>query len=259
MSTRITASARMNAACQQLLRERLSLPAGAALEFGNLHAVLATGQADLSSLQELIWARPVSTALSTLTPGLFGQVNSLLNSTSLAGDLPVIASSVQQGITSALAEAEAAIATAVRDATAEAFAEAGAELGYTVSVCRGPEATGLEMRRDHEILLLRIADGGAVESDHAGLAGAACGDRQRDLEHAAARRGITLTGRQQEDHGSAQGGTLIRLAAARRDPSLARAAALAAVRPGSGAPARARSRAENAVEPERRRRAAGPR
>ena len=43
-----------------------------------------------------------------------------------------------------------------------AFAEAAVELGYTVLPERGAEVTGLELRRDNELLLLRVHDGGLV-------------------------------------------------------------------------------------------------
>jgi hypothetical protein len=124
---------------------------------------------------------------------------------------------------SAVAAASSAIAGATRDITAEAFAGAAHELRYTVSMCRGTTATGLELRRANEVVLLRIHDGGAIESDHAGLLDGSCGDRQRELEEAVARRGITLTGRKQRNHGAYHGGELISAAASRGDASLARA------------------------------------
>jgi hypothetical protein len=94
---------------------------------------------------------------------------------------------------------------------------------------------------------MRVDDGGAVESDHAGLVGSVCGDRQRELEEAAARRGVMITHRDEQRHSSTRGGDLIRAAASRRDPSLARAVALSA-RP-AAPPGPRRSRA---AEPEQR-------
>jgi len=114
------------------------------------------------------------------------------------------------------------VATATRDVTAESFAKAGTDLGYTVSVCQGSEATGIELRHDHEVLLPRIRNGGEIEADHARLVNATCGDRQLELEQAVGRRGVTLTNRRQRYHDASHGGNLI-TAAARRDTSLARA------------------------------------
>lgn len=240
MSTRVTASARMSAACQQLLRERLNLALDATVELGSLNTMLETETFSLHALREIITAEPVSMALGALAPDRFDHACELLANAEPAADSGALTSSAQAGLADALATADAVIAAATRDITAEAFAAAGAELGYAVSVCRGDLATGIELRREHEILLLRVDDGGSVESDHAGLVDATCGDRQVELERAAARRGIALTRRDQDDHGTADGGKLIRAAAARRDPSLARATVLDAQQPRPSAPVRSR-------------------
>lgn len=261
MSTRVTASTRMSAACQQLLRERLDLTLDATIELGNLNMIMETEQVSLPSLREIITAEPVSMTLGTLVPDLFEHTRGLLaaeeSAAESAADPRALASLAQAGLADALAAAGAVIADTTRDITAEAFAEAGAELGYAVSVCRGDVATGIELRREHEIVLLRVEDGGSVESDHAGLADGTCGDRQRELEQAAARRGITLTHRDQEDHGTAAGGKLILAAAARRDPSLARATALDAQQPRASVPAPGRLASAGQDEERRRARRAG--
>jgi hypothetical protein len=258
MSTRVSAQTRMSAACQQLLRERLNLTAEATVDLANLNAIIQTERIDLPSLQEMVSARPVSATLGTLAPSAFETARSLLTSTEPVADPWTLAASAQAGLTSALAAADTAIGHMTRDITTEAFAVTGAELGYEVFVCRGDVATGIELRREHEILLLRVANGGAVDFDHAGLADAACGDSQRELEQGVARRGITLIRREQTDHGRVQGGNLIRAAAARRDPSLARAVILDLQGPvQAGAPARRRLALADPPEVRRRARRAG--
>lgn len=134
------------------------------------------------------------------------------------------------------------VTVTVRDIIANAFADAGLDLGYTVSVCGAEAATGLELRREHEIVLLRVHDSGEVEFDHAGLSDAACTDRQLKLEQAVARQGVVLTQRIQHDHGTPQGGALIADALATGDPSLARATALTASRPTQRVPARGQTK-----------------
>lgn len=255
MSTRVLAQTQMSVACQQLARQQLNLADAATLDLSGLRQLTLPGQAlDLRSFREAVSSSPVRLTLETLAPHDFGTVRLLLASPPGPG-ARTAATSAQAALASALSTASATIGSATRDITAGAFAEAGAELGYAVSVCRGEEATGIELRRGHELVLMRVSGDGAVESDHAGLVDATCGDRQRELEQAAARRGITITHRDQSDHASAQGGILIRNAAARRDPSLARA-----VTYGTEQAASPRTRRVLAEEPARRatRRAGGP-
>jgi hypothetical protein len=249
MSTRvITSNTRLYAACAELAREKLHLGAAATLDLSGLRAtVTATGRIGLPALQQMISAEPVRLTLDGLAPAAFESARQLLSGPRSGVARDATAASAQASLTLAVTQASAAIGAVRRDITAGAFAEAGAELGYKVDVCRGDIATGIEMRRGHEVVLMRLDDTGGVESDHAGLDDNTCGDRQRELEAAAARKGVVVTDRDEEHHASAGGGLLIRTAAARRDPSLARAIALAAQ------PVPAGSRRAMSEELERRR------
>jgi hypothetical protein len=223
MSTRVSASARISAACRELVNQRLNITLGAAVDLGQVQSALDSGRVDLPALQGMM-AGEISGVLSALAPAPFARARDILAGPGLAADNPsVLMLSARTELVSALTVARSAIAGATRDVTADAFAEAGRDLRYTVSLCRGASATGIELRRANEIMLLRIHDGGVIESDHAGLVDNTCADRQRELEEAVARRGIVLTGRKQLNHGAYNGGDLITAAASVGDPSLARA------------------------------------
>lgn len=230
MSTRVTAAARLSTACRQQLREQLGLSLDPTVELGRLSSIIESGHLSLPVLQEMISAPEVNSVLGALAPAEFGGVCALLAN---AGnpDPQALAAYLQDGLAGAVAAADVTVVATARDITASAFAESGLELGYTVSACRADAATGLELRREHEVVLLRIHDGGEVEFDHAGLFDAVCGERQLKLELGAERRGITLTQRNQHYHGAPSGGELIVAAGASGDPSLARATALAAGQP----------------------------
>jgi hypothetical protein len=248
MSTRVSVNTRLRAACAEVAREKLNLSTAATLDLSGLRAAAtATGRISLPALQQMVSAEPVRITLGALAPGAFATTRQLLSGPQSGADRDAKAASAQASLALAVTQASVAIGAVTRDITANAFAEAGAELGYKVDVCRGDVATGVEMRRGHEVVLMRVDDTGGVESDHAGLEDSACGERQRELEAAAARKGVIVTHRDEQHHGSAGGGVLIQSAAARRDPSLARAVALGAQ------PAPAASRRALAEEPERRR------
>jgi hypothetical protein len=223
MSTRVTASTRISAACRELVNQRLNIALDSAIDFAQVNAVLDAGRIDLPSFQGLLANGEVSGILSTLAPAPFARACDILagleNEAGNRSEL--LAARVQ--LADAMAAASSVIDGATRDVTADAFAEAGAELRYTVSLCRGPTATGVELRHANEVMLLRIHDGGSIECDHAGLVDETCGNRQRELEEAVARRGVVLTGRKQRHHGSYTGGELISNAVSRGDPILARA------------------------------------
>lgn len=237
MSTRVTASARLSAACRQQLREQLGLSLDPTAELGRISSIITeSGQLSLPDLQEVISAPEIGSLLGALAPAEFSTVSTLLASAG-GQDPQALAASLQAGLTGAVAVADATVTATARDITATAFAESGLELGYTVSVCQAEEATGVELRRAHEVVLVRVHDGGEVEFDHAGLYDASCGERQLALEQGAERRGVRLTQRNQHYHGAAGGGELIAAAGASGDPSLARATAVAAGRPARQAPA----------------------
>jgi hypothetical protein len=137
-----------------------------------------------------------------------------------------------------VAAADARIAAATRDITTAAFMQAGAELDYTVSLCRGTTATSVELRRGHEVVLLRILNGGDMDFDHAGLFDATCEQRQLGLEQGVERRGITLARRHWRSRDAASGGELAAAARVDRDLNLALATVLDTEQAAASAPTR---------------------
>lgn len=234
MSTRVSASARISAACRDLVNQRLNITLGSTVDLSQVQSTLDAGRVDLPALQGMV-AGEIRGVLSVLAPAPFAKAREILAGPALGADNPsALIMSARTELASAVSTARSAIAGATRDVTADAFAEAGRELQYSVSLCRGANATGIELRRANEVMLVRIHDGGAIESDHAGLADSRCTDRQRELEEAVARRGIVLTGRKQLNHGAYNGGDLISAAASLGDPSLARATVTNAERAAPG-------------------------
>jgi hypothetical protein len=234
MSTRVTASTRISAACRDLVNRRLHITLGSTVDLGQVQSALDSGQVDLAALRGMV-SGEIEGVLSALAPAPFARARDILAGPTLRADHPSASMlSARVELASAVTTARSAIAGATRDVTADAFTEAGRELDYTVSLCRGASVTGIELRRPHEVILMRIHDGGAIESDHAGLVDNRCTDRQRELEEAVARHGIALTGRKQLNHGAANGGGLISAAASLADPSLARATVTDAERPAAG-------------------------
>jgi hypothetical protein len=228
MSTRVSANARINAACRELVNQRLHISLGQTFDLRQLGAILGVGPIELPELQSLARTPGLGSVLGTLAPASFARAQQALNLPSAAlpqagMDLGALTAAAATEFAAAVHTASSIVDSATRDLTVEAFTEAAAELGYTQSAWRGTTVTGLELRREHELLLLRIHDGGFIESDHAGLADFACGDRQLELEAQVARRGITFSDRKQYNHGAYKGGDLILSASGRRDPSLARA------------------------------------
>lgn len=224
MSTHVSASARLSAACREQLREQAGLSLDPAAELGRLGVFLDSERIDVLALREMTSAPAVSSVLGALAPGEFGRACGLLAGPGAA--IPAqhaLAESALAELAAAVTAANAWLATATRDIIARAFMQAAGELDYTVSVCRGATATRVELCRDDEPVLLRIHDGGDVDVDHAGPAGATGGQQLLRLEQAIARRGILLANRRQRYGDAAGGGTLIAGAAARGDASLARA------------------------------------
>jgi hypothetical protein len=223
VSTQVRGNVQLNAACRDLAGQALKVSLHHDLALGDLATDLDAGRLDLPAIQSLVADQALSGVLATLAPVSFGLVTTALGDLGELARQPTALSSVRADLADAALTASAAIDLVTRDLTVTAFAEAATELGYTVQPERGAEVTGLELRRENELLLLRVHDGGLVESDHAGLADARCGDRQRELEEAVARRGVLLANRRQHEHGSYQGGELIAAAAARGEENLARA------------------------------------
>lgn len=223
MSTRTSASAKISATCRELVSQRLNITFGSTLDLGQAQSVLDSERVDLPALRGMV-ASEIRGVLAALAPAPFARARDILAGPPLTpGNPSALVRSARTELARAVTAARSAIAGATRDVTADAFAEAGRELAYTVSLCRGASATGVELRRANEVMLLRIHDGGGIEFDQAGLLDDRCADRQHELEEAVARRGIALTGQKQRDHGAYNGGDLISAAAALDDPSLARA------------------------------------
>jgi hypothetical protein len=231
MSTQNTQQVLMNAACRELLNERLDVNLGPAVDFGQLATSLAADRLDLPEMRSMVTSFELGGALAQLAPGPFAAAQAALSTPSTSSTMPMVVAAASSALADAVTAAGAVLAGATRDLTVEAYTGAAAELGYTFSTCRGTSVTGIELWRDDELLLLRVHDGGAVEADHAGLVDSACGDRQRELDAAVERHGITFTGRKQYNHGAQAGGSLITAAVARRDTSLARATVADAEQP----------------------------
>jgi hypothetical protein len=223
MSTRVTQSIRISAACRELVNERLNVRLGQTTDLGQVSAALNTGRVDLAGLQTLIGDAELSGVLGRLAPGPFGRARAALTGTGHTINPSAQVMSARTEMAEAVSTASSAIAGATRDLTVEAFTAAATELGYMHSAWRGEHATGLELWRDNELMLLRIREDGMVESDHAGLADGSCGDRQLELEARVALRGLEFSDRKQYNHGAYDGGHLINAALARGDSSLARA------------------------------------
>lgn len=238
MSTRVDASVRIDAAGRELLRQWLALPLGATVELDQLNMITNSERIDVQSLQAGVSDGPVCTTLSTLAPESFDRARDLLAGVRLASlgphglAMPVqIFGRAHAQLVDAVAAASARIASAIRDITGEVFADASAGLGYEALIHRGSVATGIELRHESELVLLRIYDGGALEADHAGLLDAICEDRQIELEQAAARLGITLTDRRQQYYEPGHPESLISAAVSRGEASLACATVLDAEAP----------------------------
>ena len=239
MSTRVTGSVQMTAQCRELVNQRLNIPLDASIALESLTLGLGLGehlQLDITPLHQLVADQAVQATIGVLAPEPFAAARDILAADGTPGtETSELAAAAQAELADAFQFSRDAMAHTARDITAEVFAAAGRDLSYTVSLCQGTTATGVEMRRGHEVMLLRVHDSGRIESDHAGLLDATCGDRQRELEHAAAQRGIVITGRQQDEHGSAKGGQLIRSAAAHRGMPLAQATVAETEQHGSAA------------------------
>jgi hypothetical protein len=235
MGIRVEALARIDPACHELLRQRLKLPLGASVDLDQLTILTDPEQIDLPRLQAGISGGPVCMTLSALAPDPFARARDLLAGAGLASldpyglAVPVqVLGNIHAALLEAVALASARVAAALRDIAAEAFTDVSAELGYKFSICRGAVATGIELRHESELVLLRIHDGGALEAEHAGLLEAICEDRQLALQQAAVGRGIIFANRRQQYYEAGSPGSLISVAVSRGDTSLARATALEA-------------------------------
>jgi len=193
MSTRVNQTAQINAACRELLNERLDIRLGQTVDLGQLSTALEAGRVDLSGMRSMVGNVELGGVLGKLAPAPFARAQTALAMTENALNPSALTMSVRTDLADAVSQANAVVIGATRDLTVQAFTEAATELGYTFSSWRGADVTGLELWRNNELLLLRVHDGGLVESDHA------------------------------YNHSSYEGGDLIATAATHRESGLAKA------------------------------------
>jgi hypothetical protein len=194
MSTRVIATAKMNATGRRELCGKLRLSVDPASELSRLNSILGSGQLTLPDLRQLISAPSVSSVLGTLAPAEFARVRVRLEDGRRSA-LETTAADLQTELAAILAAATTIVTAAARGVTANTFAESGRELGYGATTYHAESATRVELRRRHEIVLVVVHDDGNVEFDHGGPSDDACGEHQLQLERAAGRRGVFVAQR----------------------------------------------------------------
>lgn len=129
-------------------------------------------------------------------------------------------------IMQALSTVTADLGRAERLALADVSAQSLNALGYDVTRADGLGTTAFEARREHEVLLVVVRDGGELTTDHAEVPGDACVDRQHDLMAELQRRGVAIEEGFSVRHDRPSGGSPIAAAARADGTSLARGAVL---------------------------------
>lgn len=124
-------------------------------------------------------------------------------------------------IASALRTVAAELASLERFAVADMSNASLLDLGYTVQRVDGQHTSALEARKGHETFLVVVGDQGRVETDHLGLMGDECNDRQRDFVDQMGRRGIHFDEGVAVQHHDPRGGSGIAAAVAARATTLA--------------------------------------
>jgi hypothetical protein len=191
MSTRVIATARLNAACRHELGQQLRLSVDPASELSRLNSIISSCQLTLPELQQLISTPSAGAMLNALAPAEFSHVRARLEGGSRSA-LETTAADLQTELAEALAIATTVVMRATRDITANTFATCGLELGYAVTTHQSDSTTRVELRRGHEFVLVQVHDGGTVEFDHGGMANATGGEHQHQLELAIERRGVLV-------------------------------------------------------------------
>jgi hypothetical protein len=158
-------------------------------------------------------------ALAGLAPDPFRQALDLTVQARLRGDLDLraansFAAAAAGQLRRALAEAANELARRERQAVAAVAVQAARNLGYRVQWGEGKRTTAVEARRDADLVLLGIADGGDVETDHAGTTASPA-----TLIAEMARLGVVLRGARA--HGARRDG-LLGLARRHDDDALTR-------------------------------------
>ena len=191
MSTRVIATARLNADCRDALYGQFGLSVDPASELSRLNSIIGSSQLTLPDLRQLISTPSASSVLSTLAPAEFSRVLSHMESGSRSA-LEMTAADLQTELAETLTVATTVVTAATRDITANTIAESGLSLGYSVTTHHAETDTCVELRRGHETVLVRVRDGGNVEFDHCGLTGDTSGKHQLELERAAKRYGVVI-------------------------------------------------------------------
>jgi hypothetical protein len=194
MSTRVIATARLNATCRHKLCGQFGLSVDPASELSRLNSIIGSSQLTLPDLRQLTSTASTNSVLSTLAPAEFSRVLAHMESGSRSA-LEMTAADLQTELAETLTVATTVVTAATRDITANTIAESGLRLGYTVTTHPAETATCIELRRAHEIVLVRVHDGGNVEFDHCGLTGDTCGEQQLQLERAAKHYGVFIARR----------------------------------------------------------------
>jgi hypothetical protein len=191
MSTRVIATARLNATCRHKLCGQFGLSVDPASELNRLSCIIGSSQLTLPGLRQLISTASATSVLNTLAPAEFGRVLAHMESGSRSA-LEKTAADLQTELAETLTVATAVVTAATRDITATTIAESGLGLGYTVTTHPGETTTCIELRRGHEVVLVRVHNDGGLEFDHSGLTGDTCGEHQLQLERAAKRYGVSI-------------------------------------------------------------------
>jgi hypothetical protein len=191
MSTRVTATARLDASCSHGLYEQFSLGVDPASELGRLNSIVGSHQLTLPDLRQLISTPSASSVLSALAPTEFGRVRAHVEGGSRSA-LEKTAADLQTELAETLTAAITVITAATRNITANTIADSGRNLGYAVTTHPDETATCVELRRGNEIVLVQVHDGGNLEFDHCGLTSDACGEQQLQLERAAKHHGLYI-------------------------------------------------------------------
>jgi hypothetical protein len=194
MSTRVIATARLNAICRHELHEQLRLSVDLARELSRLNSIIGSRPMTVPDLRQLIGTPDANSVLSTLVPAEFSRVRAHLEGGSRSA-IETTASDLQTELAETLAFAVGVVTAATRDITVSIFAESYLEMGYTVTTHHSESATSIESRCGHEIVLVEVHDGGSVEFDHGGLTDDTRGEYQLRLERAAERHGVLIAQR----------------------------------------------------------------
>lgn len=194
MSTRVIATARLNATCRHKLCGQFGLSVDPASELSRLNSIIGSSHLTLPDLRQLTSTASASSVLSTLAPAEFSRVLAHMENGSRSA-LEMTAADLQTELAETLTVATTVVTAATRDITANTIAESGLRLGYTVTTHPAETTTCIELRRAHEIVLVRVHDGGNLEFDHCGLTGDTCGEHQLQLERAAKHYGLFIAQR----------------------------------------------------------------